>query len=87
MKSIRIEPHTLKRAAERGADQDEIIETLKNGFDVLAKHDRLSKEKVFPFNTVRNNKYYEEKKIQVIYTIENNEIVTITVYVFYGKWV
>jgi hypothetical protein len=87
MKSIRIEPHTLKRAAERGADQDEIIETLKNGFDVPAKHDWLSKEKVFPFNTVRNNKYYEEKKIQVIYTIENNEIVTITVYVFYEKWV
>ena len=69
MKNISIEPHSLKRAAERGANLDEIIETLKNGISCPAKHDRLSKEKVFTFDSVWNEKHYKQKKIQVIYTI------------------
>jgi hypothetical protein len=50
------------------------------------KKGRISKSKVYNFNDIWNNKLYEQKRIEVIYTIEADKIVTITVYVFYGKW-
>jgi len=37
-------------------------------------------------NTVRLGKYYEQKRVEVIYTVEGETIVTVTVYVFYGRW-
>lgn len=84
--NIIIEPHTLIRAAERGASKDEIIDVLSNGIFEEAKNLRKSKYKIFDFKNDRNGKYYEQKKIQVIFIIENESIVTVTVYVFYGKW-
>ena len=83
---IVIEPHTLSRAAERGASELEIIEVINSGFDIPAKNKRFGKAKVFNFNDLRNNKFYEQKRIEIIYTIEDDLIVTVTVYVFYGKW-
>lgn len=29
---------------------------------------------------------YEQKRVEVFYTMEDDTIVTVTVYVFYGKW-
>ncbi|MGA2298132.1 MAG: hypothetical protein ABSG15_11345 [FCB group bacterium] len=83
---IIIEPHTLKRALERGAAEEEIIEVINKGIEINVKKGRLAKGKIFNFNSSWNNKFYEQKRIEVIYTIENEIIVTITVYVFYGKW-
>ncbi len=83
---IRIEPHTLIRANERGASEDEIKQVLNVGSEIPASKNRLAKTMVFNFNLFWNNKFYEQKKIDVIYTIDNNLIVTVTVYVFYGKW-
>lgn len=84
--NIRIEQHTLIRAAERGASEKEIIDVLENGFEITAKINRFAKAKVFEFNNTWNNKYYEQKRIEVVYTLELGQIITITVYVFYGKW-
>jgi hypothetical protein len=46
----------------------------------------MAKSKIFPFKDYRNGKYYEQKKIEVYYVIEHNEIITVTVYVFFGKF-
>ena len=51
---IRIDPHTLERAEERG--------------------------------TTRQGEYYEQKRVEVFYITEGDAIITVTVYVFYGKW-
>jgi hypothetical protein len=83
---IKIELHTLKRASERGASEAEIIEVIESGNEIDSKNNRLAKEKVFGFNSTWNKKKYEQKKVEVIYVIENDVIVTVTVYVFYGKW-
>ena len=69
---IQIEPHTLLRANERGASEDEIIETINNGISLKAKLNRIAKFKVFDFNELRNGKFYEQKKIEVFYIIENH---------------
>ena len=83
---IRIGPHTLRRAEERGANENEIIDVIKNDFPIPAKYERLGKAKVYDFKQKRLNKYYEQKRIEVFFIEEKNEIITVTVYVYYGKW-
>ena len=83
---IQIEPHTLQRAKERGATETEIIEVLETGIDILSRFGRLDKSKVFEFNDYRIQKYYKEKKVEVYYIIELQNLITVTVYVFYGKF-
>ncbi len=48
--NIQIEPHTLLRAQERGASENEIIETIQDGIEIIAKLPRIAKCKVFDFN-------------------------------------
>jgi len=31
-------------------------------------------------------KYYEQKRVEVIYTVEGEITNTVTVYIFYGQW-
>jgi len=83
---IIIEPHTLDRAIDRGANKEEIIDTLTNGTAIEAKKNRKAKTKVFEYNKERSGKHYQQKKIEVYYVIENNKIITVTVYAFYGKF-
>jgi hypothetical protein len=83
---IQIDSHTLARAEERGTTEEEIKDVLVSGIPVPAKRDRLGKAKVYAFQQKRHNKYYEQKRVEVIYTVERDTIVTVTVYVFYGKW-
>lgn len=83
---FQIDPHTLQRAMERGAIESEIIDVLQTGINILGKYNRLGKYKVFPFNKIRLGKNYEEKKLEVYYIIEGEKIITITAYVFYGKF-
>lgn len=83
---IRIDPHTLERAAERGASEAEIIDVIHTGLAVPAKQKRIGKAKVYDFKQNRHNTYYEHKRVEVFYLIEGDKIITVTVYVFYGKW-
>jgi len=83
---IRIDPHTLERAEERGTNEEEIKDVINTGFTVQGKYGRFGKAKVYDFKQIRHNKYYEEKRVEVFYMIEEGAIITVTVYVFYGKW-
>ena len=83
---IQIDAHTLQRANERGASEDEILETLHDGINILAKSSRLGKSKVFKFDSLRSNKHFEEKKLEVYYLIEKEIIITVTVWFFCGKF-
>ena len=83
---IQIDPHSLERANERGANIEEITDVIENGFSIPAKKNRLAKGKVFSFERERLGNFYKQKRVEVIYLIEDDVIVTITVYVFYGEW-
>ena len=61
-------------------------DVLLTGFSVPGKRNRFGKAKVYDFKQNRASKYYEEKRVEVFYVIEENTIITVTVYVFYGKW-
>jgi len=83
---IQIDPHTLERAEERGTNADEIKDVIEGGFAIPARQGRLGKARVFDFKQRRLGRYYEQKRVEVIYAAENDAIVTVTVYVFYGTW-
>lgn len=83
---IQIDPHALERAEERGTNAEEIRDVIDTGLVIPAKRGRLAKAKVYDFKQERHDKYYEHKRVEVIYAIERDTIVTVTVYVFYGKW-
>lgn len=46
----------------------------------------MGKAKVYDFRQKRYDKFYKQKRVEVIYTVEKDVIVTVTVYVFYGEW-
>ncbi len=81
-----IDPHTLERAEERGTNETEIKDVIKTGFPIRAKYNRLGKAKVYPFQDHRHGRFYEQKRVEVFYITEKDLVVTVTVYVFYGKW-
>lgn len=83
---IRIDPHTLERALERGADESEIRDVIANGDVIPAKYNRFARARVYPYGKERLGKSYAEKRIEVVYIVEQETIVTVTVYVFYGQW-
>jgi hypothetical protein len=81
---IRLNQHALQRARERGASEQEIRDVLQNGVPTAAKAGRLGKARTFDYRQERQGKYYQQKRVEVIYTIEEDAIITVTVYVFYG---
>ncbi len=83
---LQIDPHTLERAEERGTHEEEIKDVVDTGFSIEAKQGRFGKAKVYSFNQTRSGKFYEQKRVEVIYTIEEDTIITVTAYVFYGRW-
>jgi hypothetical protein len=84
--TLRIDPHAAERAMERGATPEEIEDVVRTGVPIAGKKNRLGKFKVYPFGRARNGKRYDQKRIEVYYVEERNTLVTVTVYVFYGKW-
>ena len=83
---IQIDPHTLERGEERGATEEEIRDVINSGVHLPAKSGRRQSARVYPFGQERHGKYYEQKRVEVIYAVERDIVITVTVYVFYGKW-
>ena len=83
---LQIDQHTIDRAEERGTNKTEIEDVVQTGVAIPAKFGRIGKAKVYDFKQNRHNKYYDHKRVEVFYLIEADKIITVTVYVFYGKW-
>jgi hypothetical protein len=72
---IQIDFHTLERAEERGTSEEEIRDVINSGFSILAKAGRLGKAKVYDFQQKRHDKFYEQKRVEVIYAVEKDAII------------
>ena len=59
---------------------------IHTGSAIPAKYGYMGKAKVYEFGQTRHNKYYDHKRVEVFYLFEGDRIITVTVYVFYGKW-
>ncbi len=68
----------MERAEERGTNEKEINDVINAGFSIPGKYGRIGKAKIFEFKQNRHDKYYEQKKVEVFYTIETDVIITVT---------
>lgn len=72
---IQIDPHTIQRAEERGTNEGQIKDVINTGFSIPAKYGRIGKAKIYDFKRKRHDKYYEQKRVEVFYTIERDTII------------
>lgn len=80
---IRFTPHALDSARKRGASQLEVQITIKGAPWRSAKHGRIEAEMEFNYNDEWNGIYYQFKKINPVFVLEEGELIVITVYCFY----
>ena len=65
---------------------EEISDVVATGFSLPAKYGRSCKGKLYDFKASRLGRFYEQKRVEVIYTVLGNVATTVTVYVFFGTW-
>ena len=82
---IQIDPHTFTCAVEQGISEEEIGDAINTGFAIPRKDGRVGRCKVYDFQQTRHGRYYEQRRVEVFYTIEQHTIITVTVYVLYGR--
>ena len=83
---IKIEPLTLKKAIDQGATEEEIDATIRTGKDINSESGLLGKTRTFPYKAIRDNIFFEQKKLDVYFSVENKLITTLDVEVFYGTF-
>jgi hypothetical protein len=82
-KLIRLSEHAKQQLEFRGATEQQVIEAIRTETWEPAEFGRLECRKNFAFNTEWNNKYYGTKQIRPIFVDEPDEIIVVTVYVYY----
>ncbi|MGH2353051.1 MAG: DUF4258 domain-containing protein [Chloroflexota bacterium] len=80
---IRFSRHAREQMAERGADEREIVDTVRLGERTPAKRGRQGFRRNFQYNRQWGRKTYAIKQILAIVAEEPDAIVVITVYTFY----
>lgn len=83
MKPIRLSKHARENMRYRGATQQEVIETIRTASWAPAERGRLECRKDFGYGKDWNDRFYATKQVRPIFVEEADEIVVITVYVYY----
>lgn len=83
MKKIRLTQHAIEQCQERGATHEEVFEAVRKGIKKPAKKDREILVYNFTYNNTWQNNYYSIKQVSPVIKEDDDEIVVITVYVFY----
>jgi hypothetical protein len=83
VKPIVFSQHALDQLRDRGALQEEIKLAIQGGEELPAKKGRKAFRKNFHFGSNWKGKRYEVKQVMPIVMEEDQEIVVVTVYVFY----
>ena len=82
-KPIRLSGHARLQLAFRGTTEEEVVEAVRTSKWQPAELGRLECIKRFPFNAGWNKRHYEWKQVRPIFVDEPEEIVVVTVYVYY----
>jgi len=80
-----LHPHLRARMRQRGVTQEEIEQTLNEGWRATdAKPGTLGKTIVFPYEQEWEGKFYLEKEVTVYYKKADDDIILLTVKARYG---
>ena len=87
MKPIRFSDHARLQMSLRGATEEEVTISIRAGKWEAAKMGRFRSSQQFNFNRVSltNQKFYKYKTVDAFFAEERNEIVVITVKVYYSN--
>ena len=83
MKSIHFTKHSLIQCVERGTNKEEIIEAIRTGSKEPAKLNRTMFTSNFAYNNFWNKTFYAIKQVSAVVSIEEKEIIVITIYTYY----
>jgi hypothetical protein len=82
-KSIRLSGHARDQLAFRGATEQEVVEAIQTEPWWPAESGRVECRKDFAFHSTWNRKLYAIKRVRPIFVEEPDEIVVVTIYVYY----
>ena len=82
-KPIRLSGHARGQIFFRGGTEREVVEAIRTAPWQPAELGRLESRKDFPFNAEWNQSPYATKRVRPIFVNEPDEIVVVTVYVYY----
>jgi len=87
MKPIRLSEHAKTRLLQRGATEKEVLECIRQSPRSPLLGGRFSARRVFRFGDISlvNNEYYRFKTIEPIFADTPDEIVVVTVEVYYSN--
>lgn len=83
MKPIRLSGHAREQVGRRGATEQEIVDTIRTAAHEPAQHGRLECRKDFAYGLEWNGTLYATKQVRPVFVEEADEIVVVTVYVYY----
>jgi hypothetical protein len=83
LKPILFSNHAREQMAERGAGEEEVVETIRCGEQVPAKKGRVGYRKNFQYNRLWGGRLYAVKQVLAIVVEERDALVVVTVYTFY----
>jgi hypothetical protein len=83
-KPMRISGYARDQLTFRGGSKEEVIEAIRTEPWRPADLGRLECHKDFVFNACWNRKCYVTKRVRPIFVEESDEIVVVTVYVYYS---
>ena len=83
MKPVRLSGHARDGMSSRGACEEEIVEAIRTALWTPAERGRLECRKDFVFNGMWNSEHYATRQVRPIFVDEPEEIVVVTVYVYY----
>lgn len=81
--SIRLSGHAKSQLAFRGASEQEVLDAIRTSAWQPAELGRLECRKDYAFHAEWNGHWYETKQVRPIFVEEPEEIVVVTVYVYY----
>lgn len=81
--TIRFSKHARLQMEERGVEEEEVREAVRTGEKLPAKYGRKKFRKNFGFDRQWGNKFYKTKQVVPVTIEEKDEIIVVTVLVFY----
>ena len=82
-KPIQISGHATQQLQFRGATEAEVSEAILTAPWHPAENGRMECRKDYAFDAVWNQRHFATKQVRPIFVEEANEIVVVTVYVYY----
>jgi hypothetical protein len=82
-KPIGLSGHARQLLSFRGATEAEVADAIRTAPWHPAEGGRIECRKDFIFDAVWNDRYYATKQVRPVFVEEPNEIVVVTVYVYY----